>query len=299
MTAPISAKLSKPRRGARLHDLRTRSAGLSTFIQVHIEMDPEMRLARAHRSATRWSTICAPPFPAPKLIIHQDPEGLEGAVPDLIAQADGRRGSAISLVNSVSRPRNILAPTDVISARHPAIRGADGVPEPLRTLRPPAANDTKRAPWQGADLSCAGSGTRSSCARGGDMDQTSIQRLISGVLLVIFLVALAAGSTGFYLLLRHQAVRDAEQQARVLLAAAMGVRGYTDSRILPALAPLAKGQFHEETVPSFAAQTVLKSVVIDGKSYSYREPALNPTSPADRATPFEVDLIRRFTPIPG
>ena len=32
-----------------LHDLRTRKAGLYTFIQVHIELDPAMALSRAHQ----------------------------------------------------------------------------------------------------------------------------------------------------------------------------------------------------------------------------------------------------------
>src|SRR6202012_5204 len=32
-----------------LHELKSRKAGLSTFIQVHIELDPHMPLSRAHR----------------------------------------------------------------------------------------------------------------------------------------------------------------------------------------------------------------------------------------------------------
>ena len=39
-----------------LHDLRTRTAGLHTFIQIHIELDPRMALMEAHRSAMRWNT---------------------------------------------------------------------------------------------------------------------------------------------------------------------------------------------------------------------------------------------------
>ncbi len=47
-------------------------------------------------------------------------------------------------------------------------------------------------------------------------------------------------------------------------------------------------------MPSFAAQTVFRAVSWNDSIYTYRESALNPTAPADRAVPFEVDLIRQF-----
>ena len=68
-----------------LHDLRTRSAGLSTFIQVHIEMDPAISLAEAHAVSDAVERDLENAFPGAEVIIHQDPEGLEsqtGTVPD-------------------------------------------------------------------------------------------------------------------------------------------------------------------------------------------------------------------------
>jgi ferrous-iron efflux pump FieF len=60
-----------------LHDLRTRSAGVDTFIQVHIELDPAMSLMRAHEvSDAVESDLCAA-FPRAEVIIHQDPAGVE------------------------------------------------------------------------------------------------------------------------------------------------------------------------------------------------------------------------------
>jgi ferrous-iron efflux pump FieF len=60
-----------------LHDLRTRSAGVHTFIQFHIELDPAMSLSRAHAiSDAVEGELCAQ-FPNAEVIIHQDPEGLE------------------------------------------------------------------------------------------------------------------------------------------------------------------------------------------------------------------------------
>ena len=60
-----------------LHDLKTRKAGLFTFIQVHIELDPEMRLSRAHRISDAVEKDLCDAFPGAEVIIHQDPEGLE------------------------------------------------------------------------------------------------------------------------------------------------------------------------------------------------------------------------------
>jgi ferrous-iron efflux pump FieF len=60
-----------------LHDLKTRAAGLTTFIQVHIELDPHMPLSRAHAvSDTVEEELCAA-FERAEVIIHQDPAGLE------------------------------------------------------------------------------------------------------------------------------------------------------------------------------------------------------------------------------
>ena len=60
-----------------LHDLRTRAAGVHTFIQLHIELDPAMSLLRAHEvSDAVEADICAA-FPHAEVIIHQDPAGVE------------------------------------------------------------------------------------------------------------------------------------------------------------------------------------------------------------------------------
>jgi HAMP domain-containing protein len=121
-----------------------------------------------------------------------------------------------------------------------------------------------------------------------------IRSIIRRILLSVFVLALIVGTGAFYLVLHDRAVRQAEEQARTLLAAALAVRGYTTEHILPKLSHLPSDGFLEETVPSFAAQTVFRSLIGPAKGYTYREPALNPTSPADRASAFEIDLIRQF-----
>jgi ferrous-iron efflux pump FieF len=70
-----------------LHELKTRQAGLATFIQVHIELDPAIPLAKAHRiSDAVERDICAA-FPHAEVIIHQDPAGLEMVAPEPVPGA--------------------------------------------------------------------------------------------------------------------------------------------------------------------------------------------------------------------
>ncbi|HEX3673875.1 MAG TPA: cation diffusion facilitator family transporter [Rhizomicrobium sp.] len=60
-----------------LHDLRTRAAGTRHFIQLHIELDPEMTLTRAHAVSDEVERELCAAFPTAEVIIHQDPVGLE------------------------------------------------------------------------------------------------------------------------------------------------------------------------------------------------------------------------------
>src|SRR6202012_1313533 len=60
-----------------LHELKTRKAGLSVFIQVHLELDPEMKLAEAHAISDEVERDLMAAFPGAEVIIHQDPAGFE------------------------------------------------------------------------------------------------------------------------------------------------------------------------------------------------------------------------------
>lgn len=60
-----------------IHELRTRSSGLTTFIQLHIEMDPEITLVRAHAISDEVEAVLHKAFPNSEVIIHEDPLGLE------------------------------------------------------------------------------------------------------------------------------------------------------------------------------------------------------------------------------
>ncbi len=60
-----------------VHDIRTRGAGPSTFIQLHIEMDGEMNLMRAHEISDTVELELRAAFPQAEIIIHADPAGIE------------------------------------------------------------------------------------------------------------------------------------------------------------------------------------------------------------------------------
>ncbi|HEY1796153.1 MAG TPA: cation diffusion facilitator family transporter [Stellaceae bacterium] len=60
-----------------VHDMRTRVAGPTAFIQLHLEMDGSMNLLRAHEITDGVEAELREAYPAAEIIIHQDPAGLE------------------------------------------------------------------------------------------------------------------------------------------------------------------------------------------------------------------------------
>jgi ferrous-iron efflux pump FieF len=65
-----------------VHDLKTRAAGLSTFIQLHLALDPDMKLRDAHQISDAVEKALQNAYPGADVIIHQDPAGLEPLPPD-------------------------------------------------------------------------------------------------------------------------------------------------------------------------------------------------------------------------
>src|SRR5271166_5379146 len=115
-------------------------------------------------------------------------------------------------------------------------------------------------------------------------------------IIVAFLVGFAV--TGVFL--QKLFVEDARQQvlqdAGIMMSSANAIRKFTDTFIGPLAVPQnSSGQkFVAASVPSFAAQTTFKDVQARFPDFSYREPALNPTNPADRPTDWEADYINAF-----
>lgn len=66
-----------------VHDLRTRRAGMRTFVQLHLEMDPNLALIEAHHIADEVERAILAAFPKAEVLIHQDPAGLSENHPSL------------------------------------------------------------------------------------------------------------------------------------------------------------------------------------------------------------------------
>jgi ferrous-iron efflux pump FieF len=60
-----------------VHDLKTRAAGPTAFIQLHLEMDGAMNLLHAHEISDGVEAELRDAYPNAEIIIHQDPAGLE------------------------------------------------------------------------------------------------------------------------------------------------------------------------------------------------------------------------------
>jgi len=60
-----------------MHDLRTRSAGVHSFIQLHLELDGDLSLSEAHRISDEVEKLVSEKFENAEILIHEDPEGLD------------------------------------------------------------------------------------------------------------------------------------------------------------------------------------------------------------------------------
>lgn len=61
-----------------VHDLRTRQSGQQLFVQMHLELEREMPLWRAHEIAEDVELTILANFPQVDVLVHQDPAPLPG-----------------------------------------------------------------------------------------------------------------------------------------------------------------------------------------------------------------------------
>ena len=64
-----------------LHDLRSRHSGTMTFIQLHLELDDDLSLLKAHRISDEVEASLMEAFPESEIIIHIDPQSVVGHEP--------------------------------------------------------------------------------------------------------------------------------------------------------------------------------------------------------------------------
>jgi HAMP domain-containing protein len=113
-------------------------------------------------------------------------------------------------------------------------------------------------------------------------------------LLAAFAVGLAVAAIVLYRVFAADARGQVLESARIMLSAASAVRKYTADDLDPILPVSKDGKFVPETIPFFAAQKTLADVQSALPGFSYRELALNPTNPNDRAQDWQADIIGSF-----
>jgi len=99
-------------------------------------------------------------------------------------------------------------------------------------------------------------------------------------------------------LLQHNAKLEIEENARIMMEAALAVRSYTNTQIKPLLQTQVKYSFLPQQVPAYSANQYFSQLRKTFPDYTYKEATLNPTNPVDRAADWEADIVRYFQQSP-
>jgi HAMP domain-containing protein len=113
------------------------------------------------------------------------------------------------------------------------------------------------------------------------------------VLITVFVVGL--GVTGFvsYELLHKNARDEVVRAAGVMMEASLSMRNYTVSQVRPNLT-VDPDKFLPQSVPAFGATEIMSLLRKKYPDYAYKEAALNPTNPRNRAVEWESDIVNTF-----
>lgn len=113
-------------------------------------------------------------------------------------------------------------------------------------------------------------------------------------ILLAFLIGLGSVAAFSWQVIRDNARTEVIHEARLITAEAAAIRRYTVVELRPLLASQTRTRFLPHTVPAFAAATTQRDLTRAFPDYSYKEAALNPTNPANRATAAEKEIIDGF-----
>jgi len=100
-------------------------------------------------------------------------------------------------------------------------------------------------------------------------------------------------------LLHGSARREVLQTAGLMIDGALAMRTYTADEIAPLLAEQMKTRFLPQSIPFYAATQHFLQLRRQHPEFYYKEAALNPTNPRDRATDWEADIIQQFRNSPA
>jgi protein-histidine pros-kinase len=118
-------------------------------------------------------------------------------------------------------------------------------------------------------------------------------------LVLVFAVALLIAGKVSHDFLQQTARAQVLQQAQLMIQSATATRTYTEAQIQPLIGLRSRSEFHPQWVPFYAASQTFKYLKASYPDYDYKEAALNPTNPRDRAVDWEADVITYFRDHPG
>jgi HAMP domain-containing protein len=113
-----------------------------------------------------------------------------------------------------------------------------------------------------------------------------------------FVIGLALAAAFAFKISGDTARRDVLNEAALMASEGEGASKYTDQEVAPLLNK-AGTAFAPQAIPFLAAQDEFRRVKKDWPDYSYKDAALNPTDPADKAAVWEAAIINRFRADPA
>src|SRR5882757_8794388 len=113
------------------------------------------------------------------------------------------------------------------------------------------------------------------------------------VLLFVFILGLAVSGYVSFEMLHRNAREEVLRNAGVMMEAALSMRQYTVSQVRDKLVQK-EDEFLPQSVPAFAATEIMNQLRKKYPDYAYKEAALNPTNPRDRAVEWEADIVNEF-----
>jgi HAMP domain-containing protein len=112
-------------------------------------------------------------------------------------------------------------------------------------------------------------------------------------LLIVFAIGFGASAYVSYNLLQRNAREEVLRNAGLMMEAALSMRAYTVGHVRERLVQK-EDEFLPESVPAFAATEMMNQLRKKYADYAYKEAALNPTNPRDKAESWEAEIVNQF-----